>query len=503
MNFGQSRAVLLGALFLLTPSLSHAADPAPKGADPKKAEAAERFDRGLTLFDDGDNSGALAEFKRTYELMPNPVVLYNIGLVYAAMGRPVDAVDALEPVVAGGSLSPTQLERAKKTLAEQKARIGRLAVTTTPPEGARIEIDNVEVAKTPLTAPIRIAEGSHIVGAVAEGFAPARKEVVVAGNADASLHLDLVPTQGKRLANLSVRTSTVGAEVRVDNETVGKTPLATSLTLVAGHHQVELRRPGYTSAKREVDVGEGATGELEFDLAVDPAALGREGATLVLDASEPGADLTVDGDHKGPYTAPLRLPRGPHHLSITAAGFLPTERDVNLDSSSSNVVHVELEPTPEKRAAYESSAYGHRTWGWVLVGSGAAVGAAGGVYLAINAPKKQEALDELNTASDNAANRTGPPVCHTNTATGDAAACNQIVADAQANYDSIKSRDIIGYIGIGVGAAAFVTGIVVLVTGDDPHRYDRPSHDLGASTKPRFALTPGPGQVGTGFAVSF
>src|SRR5882672_2252826 len=78
---------------------------AKKPDDAKKAEASHRFDRGLELFDQGDNSGALAEFKRTYEILPNAVVLYNIGLVYAAMARPVDAVDALEPAVAGG-LSP-------------------------------------------------------------------------------------------------------------------------------------------------------------------------------------------------------------------------------------------------------------------------------------------------------------------------------------------------------------------------------------------------------------
>ena len=67
--------------------------------------------------------------------------------------------------------------------------LGRVRSVTPNEGGARIEIDNVEVAKTPLTAPIRVAEGSHIVGAVAEGFAPARKEVVVAGNSDASVAL--------------------------------------------------------------------------------------------------------------------------------------------------------------------------------------------------------------------------------------------------------------------------------------------------------------------------
>ena len=67
----------------------------------------------MQLFNEGDNAGALAEFKQTYALMPNPIVLFNIGLVYAAMSRPVDAVDALSPVVDSATLSPEQRERAQ------------------------------------------------------------------------------------------------------------------------------------------------------------------------------------------------------------------------------------------------------------------------------------------------------------------------------------------------------------------------------------------------------
>ena len=55
-----------------------------------------------------------------------------------------------------------------------------------------IDIDGVEVAKTPLTAPLRVSEGSHVIGAVAEGYAHAHKEIVVAGNADASVAFELV-----------------------------------------------------------------------------------------------------------------------------------------------------------------------------------------------------------------------------------------------------------------------------------------------------------------------
>ena len=64
-----------------------------------RAEARTRFDRGLRLFDEGDSAGALAEFKRAHELVPNQLVLFNIGLVYAALARPVEATDALDRVL--------------------------------------------------------------------------------------------------------------------------------------------------------------------------------------------------------------------------------------------------------------------------------------------------------------------------------------------------------------------------------------------------------------------
>src|SRR4051794_35060795 len=92
-----------------------------------KAEARERFDTGLHLFEKGENAGALAEFKRAYQLIPNPVVLYNMGLVYAAMNRPVDSVDALAQFLADpGTAGPEQKNHAEQVRAEQTKRIAQL-----------------------------------------------------------------------------------------------------------------------------------------------------------------------------------------------------------------------------------------------------------------------------------------------------------------------------------------------------------------------------------------
>ncbi|HTA94468.1 MAG TPA: PEGA domain-containing protein [Polyangiaceae bacterium] len=476
---------------------------AKKPAEPESAEkkeAAARFDRGLELFDQGDNAGALAEFKRTYELMPNPVVQYNLGLVYAAMGRPVEAVDALEPIAASTTLSAQQRERAQKTLAEQQARIGRLAVTTTP-EVARIEVDGVDVAKTPLTAPIRLPEGSHVVSVVAEGFSPSRKEVLIASNADTNLHFDLVATEGKRLANLTVRSRLAGAEVLLDGQKVGQTPLETSLPVAAGHHKVELRRPGYLKATQELDVDEGGSAEVELALNIDSAAQSSDLGSLELKTKNRQSTLFVDGASLGPYSAPVRLPRGPHHIRLEVAGFQPYERDVTVDPSQSNVVEPQLEPTAETIAAHDSNIHIHRTLGWIGVAAGAVIAGAGTGFLVANASTKQKAQNDLNTATAAQKSETGQ---YCDIAAGaDFNVCNAYVASQQAKLNSAQSNDLIGYVGIGLGSAVLITGVVLLFTGDDPHEFDHSNASGSDANRMRFAVTPGPGNFGAGLALAF
>lgn len=472
----------------------------------KLQEAAHRFERALQLFDSGDNAGALAEFKRIFDLLPQPVVLYNIGLVYAAMSRPVEAVDALERAINGGGLTQQQLERAKRTLADQQARIGRLSVTCKP-EIARVEVDGVEVAQTPLAAPIRVSEGSHIVGAVADGYAPARKEVLVAGNADVTVNLELTPTQSKQLANITVRSRTAGADVLVDGQHLGKTPLPTSITVAAGHHVVELRRPGYGAVRRELDVGPGALGDLSVDLSVDAAALPTEGATLVLDSSESPVDLTIDGQRVGLYSGPLRIPRGPHHLSLASPGFLPLERDVTLDPEHSEVVRVVFEPTVETRRAYRSTAMMHRTLGWISILGGAAIAGTGAVLAVAEGSRKSDAQAELADLSAKNTDGTRPPCDWRNQYDAEGqdngVLCSQSLRNASNKIDSAKTLQTLGYVGIGVGTAVVATGVILLITGGAPDKYERSTHSSRAPSVPRVAVVPGPGQVGSAVQVTF
>jgi len=466
--------------------------PAPNDA---KAEARSRFDGGLALFEEGNNAAALAEFQRAYELIPNPVVLFNIGLVYAAMDRPAEAAQALQKVVKEpAGLSPDILARANQTLSQQLGRIAEVSVECNV--AATIEVDNVEAATAPLAGPLKLAGGSHIVGAIAAGYTPQRKQITVAGGAKASVEFNLTPMEG-RLAHLTLKSKLPAADVMLDGELVGRTPLTSSLTLMPGSHKVELARPGYRTARTELTLGDGASGEITLEPEEDKAEVSRIGGDLKLVITETDALVTVDGTPRGPYTVALRLAPGTHHLLIERGGFRPLERDVDVARGQTTVIPIALDPTPEMRELYVGRARSQRTWSWIGIGGGLAFAGGGTGYLLYNAGAKDDARAERDAAVGKLDRMEG--VCNRGSMQGDADACNAQIQSTQDKYNSVKGRDVIGYVGLGIGVAATGLGLYFLLSGDNPSKYDKkPAPDMIGSITPRFAVGP----TGAAFALS-
>jgi hypothetical protein len=465
---------LLSVTLVCASASGQPAPGAPVVSDAVRTEARDRFDRGLRLFNDGDNAGALAEFKRAHDLIPNPLVLYNIGLVYAAMGRPVEAVEALDKVLATpGAVAPDRAERARQTRDDQAARIAKVSVVTNVP--AEIEIDNVVAGHAPMTAPLRVAGGLHVVGAVASGYAPVRKEVTVAGGTAAEVKLDLVEMQG-RVAHVTIKTHLPGADVVIDDQVVGKTPLPESLTVVPGPHKVELRRAGYVTARQDLQLGDGASGEAILEPEEDHGALGSSAAVLAVQSTEPDPVLTVDGRERGVARADgVRLAPGPHHLVVEHGGFLPVERDVTLDAGRTTSLAVAFEPTPETRAAYQSKISTQRTWGLALGGGGVVLAGGSVGFLVWNGQQRKQATSDLNAAENEIENPPKGSICDKSKFTSQQAiaACNQPAIDAQSRIDDANTRDVFGWVGFGVGVTATVVGVALLVTNGSSHRFDR------------------------------
>ncbi|HEY4119706.1 MAG TPA: PEGA domain-containing protein, partial [Byssovorax sp.] len=410
----------------------------------------------------------------------------------------VEAADAMRRVAESpGSLSAERVARARAVAAEQGARVGELDVSANV-AGASIEVDGVEVAKTPLAKPLRVKGGPHRVGVVASGYAPSRKEVDVASGAKEAIKFELAPTD-KRLAHLEVRANVAGAVVSVDGAPVGETPFASTLAVLPGAHELEAKRAGYHTARRHADVGEGSTGEVRFELEQDEGAIRAEGGDLTLTVNEPQPVVFVDGKPQASALSALHLAPGPHHVRVERAGFFPIERDVDVPTRGRVEVRVTLEPTADFRASYEKKARFYRTGAYVGFIAGGAV-AAGGLTLALYAKSKRDEHGSNITQKQASGECTSssPMVLQD---------CQTFLTKEQADFNRNDSYMIAGWVVTAVGGAIAGTGLVLLLVGDDPHRYDAPEGEKlgaarpaatpsGVAIAPSFALLPGGGFLG-------
>lgn len=486
---------LLGFALALSISLS-AVELSAQASDSVKLEARERFDRGLRLFNQGDDSGALAEFKRAYELIPHPLVLYNLAVVYAAMKRPVEAVDSLDRLLASpGDVPAEKLGHARKLRGEQASRISELAVIANV-TGARIELDGVEVGQVPLAQPLRIPSGEHVVAVIAPGHAPARQRVSVAGGRRAKVDLRLEPVEG-RLAMLTVATRIPDAEILVDGKPAGKTPLAGPVALAPGRRVVDVVRAGYRPFRRVLDLTGGATAALDVDLELDPGKLASDGGKLSLEISEAEAVVFVNGEPRGAYAGPLALPAGRHRVRIERAEFFAFERDVDVPRGGAANVVIELQPTPEKRVAYRDRTTSQRTWGWVSLGAGGAIAIASGAFLIWNASEQADAEER----SDELLARTGPGG-DCSASSSSSAECARVRKDLELvveEKDTINARYPWGFAALGVGVLGAGLGTYLLLSNDDPDRYEpRPESDVFGRVRwaPQVAATPAGASIG-------
>jgi hypothetical protein len=458
----------VGTVVLLLAGGRARAETAPMTPEARK-EAAERFDRGLRLFNQGENAGALVEFKRTYELTGDPSTLLNIGLVYAELKRPVDAVDALDTLLkSSAKLGPEQRQKAERVRAEQETFVSFLSVDSNVP--ALIDVDGVESAHTPLTGTLRVAAGHHVVGAVAAGYPPSRKTIDIAGGEKQQLSFVLVPGEAA-LGHLALHCSLPDAGVFVDGADSGRTPLTQTLALNPGPHHVEVRRDGYRTATADIKLDLGTVADVTLDPEIDAAAVATTGGSLAIAVSETDAKISIDGRPPEALTGTIRLPVGPHHFSITRAGFEPADVDVTIARGATFNTTVNLQPDAQTRDAYLAGIRTRRIWGGSVGGLGIAALATGVVLLVTGHSALNSANANLAMVNKLFVKGSGLECDYTEDV--NPAVCTALFDNANQRVTDANNRILAGYIVGGAGVAAIVTGAVLLLTNDDPAKYDR------------------------------
>jgi len=180
-------------IFLLLGFLAQAAVPAAKAQDKAKAKAL--LAEGTDLYERGDFAAALEKFRAAYAAYDSPKLLFNIGQANRYLGRPVEAVEALEGFLAGAAdAADATVAETRKAVGELQAKLGRIRIECVTAD-ATISLDGKEVGRTPLPKPLWAAPGRHQVTARHVNSTPDIEDVDVKAGSVANVLIMLQPAQ--------------------------------------------------------------------------------------------------------------------------------------------------------------------------------------------------------------------------------------------------------------------------------------------------------------------
>lgn len=212
-----------------------------------------------------------------------------------------------------------------------------LTLDSVPP-GATVLVDGEAVAETPAT--VEILQGERQLMLQKPAYAGWDQTLeVVAGQAQDLGSIELQPANG--LLALSSRPG--GANVTVDGEFRGQTPLEVELT-PGRDHRINLSRPGYRRYNASIAMEAGSSDSLAVEL---KPLLGQVRFRI----SPPQAMLRVDGRPRGEGSQTLSLPAYEQSIEVSLPGHATVRRRVTPRPGLEQVVEVTLQTEQEARLA--------------------------------------------------------------------------------------------------------------------------------------------------------
>jgi formylglycine-generating enzyme required for sulfatase activity len=212
-------------------------------------------------------------------------------------------------------------------------RLDVLRVSSTPADGVQISIDGNPAGETPLE-PVELQPGEHEIRAVADRYRPYSTTVTASGGGSS---VDLSILLEPLWADVTIRSEPPAAQVYLDGDEVGATPL--TLQVLEGRHVYEVRRGGHKSHVDTIEVAAGEAREVPV-VRLEPAD-----AILRVTSDPAGATVLVDGTFRG--ETPLELAAPPDvslAIRVTKTGFETAERERSTRAGRTTDLDVRLVP---------------------------------------------------------------------------------------------------------------------------------------------------------------
>jgi hypothetical protein len=152
---------------------------------------------------------------------------------------------------------------------------------------------------------------------------------------------DLVQTLQPFTTSATIHVSEDGAQIAIDDNAVGVSPLAAPVVLDIGERHLRVTKEGFQPFEKTVPVGGSAA--VTVDVALEKEV--HQGRLIV--NAPPNATLELDEAPMGTGKIDLNLTAGGHQLRVTAPGMRPFQSEVVIQDRETRSVDVTLEKLAE------------------------------------------------------------------------------------------------------------------------------------------------------------
>jgi len=214
------------------------------------------------------------------------------------------------------------------------------------------------------TTLIRLGRAQEALAAIAdlERVADARQHAQILRDA-----AEIRTQADASLRHVTLRVTPLDATVEVDGQVMAGEGPERTMVLDPGAHAVVVTADGHGTERFSLEPG------TDTRDVVLPALDG----TLNIVPSVETAAVTVDGTVRGTGALELSLPPGTYAVGITAEGYLPFDRSVDLEAGARLTVDAALELIPPETDITQSPLF------WGLLGGGAAILIGVGIGLGV------------------------------------------------------------------------------------------------------------------------
>lgn len=210
---------------------------------------------------------------------------------------------------------------------------GIVTITSTGMEGARVQIDGVDIGVTPLVD-VPIEPGPHQLMLSRDRYLDYGEAVTIEGRSQPQrFEARLQPAW----AVVSITTAPSGADVLVDGTVVGKTPLNTEI--LQGQRDIVLKLSGHKAWQDEFDI---IAGE---DFAVPQVTLVPADGLVFIRSTPTEASVTIDGEFRGLTPLEVALtPNQNHELTFFKNGYQSSKSTVRTQPDQERELNISLDP---------------------------------------------------------------------------------------------------------------------------------------------------------------